>query len=54
MKIGNLVVTDGYHDEVGIVLFVEATNEVGENWCRVRWADGQITWETQDDLGVIA
>ena len=54
MKIGNLVVTDGYYDEVGIVLLVEGTNEVGENWCRVRWADGQITWEMQEDVEVLA
>ena len=47
MKVGDLVVTDGYHDEVGIVL------TVGKVHCKIRWADGCATWEMLEDLEVI-
>ena len=54
MKIGNVVVTDGYHDDIGIILFVEWDDVGDTNWISVRWSSGQITWEMQDDLQVIA
>lgn len=48
MKIGSLVVIDGYWDEVGIVL------TVGQIHCKVRWVDGCETWEIPEYLEVIA
>ena len=53
MKIGSLVVIDGYPDDVGIVLMLGHERGAATS-SKIRWSCGQITWEMQDDLEVIA
>ena len=55
MKIGSLVVIDGYPDDVGIVLKLgQHLHHHAISMCKIRWSCGQLTWEMQDDLEVIA
>ena len=54
MKIGSLVVIDGSPDDVGIVLMLGQHIPEHFPMCKIRWSCGQLTWEMQDDLEVIA